>query len=125
MGAPHVFLTGESLPYRRHRFFSSSSYVVAIPRAIKSLTWTVNALQSSISYDTPLLTLLVHRLFLVGGIHRLFLHASAWIIHIHDYYLRRRPLSLTSWRRRRNGLRRAACISGGPGLTGKLDSEFH
>src|SRR5260370_676785 len=83
--AHHMFVTGES-PYAALTF-SSLSFAVAIPSAVKVFNWTSTLYKGSISWDTPMLYAFGFiGLFLIGGLTGLFLACLGLDIHIHDTY---------------------------------------
>ncbi len=85
LGAPHV--------RRRHlgllpRWCSRcSSYLVAVPSAIKVFNWTATLYKGSIRYDAPMLYAFGFiGLFTIGGLTGLFLAALGIDVHVTDTY---------------------------------------
>lgn len=81
----HMFVAGESI--YAGLVFSTLSFLVAIPSAIKVFNWTATLYKGSISFDTPMLYALGFiGLFTIGGLTGLFLAALAIDVHVHDTY---------------------------------------
>jgi cytochrome c oxidase subunit I len=67
--------------------FSSLSFAVAVPSAIKVFNWTATLYKGSISFATPMLfSLGFVALFTIGGLTGLFLASLGMDIHVHDTY---------------------------------------
>jgi cytochrome c oxidase subunit 1 len=83
--AHHMFVAGISL--YAALIFSSLSYLVAVPSAIKVFNWTATLYKSSISFQAPMLFALGFvALFTMGGLTGLFLAALGLDMHVHDTY---------------------------------------
>ena len=68
----HMFVTGQSI--YAGLVFSSLSFLVAIPSAVKVFNWTATLYKGSISYEAPMLYALGFiGLFTMGGLTGLFL----------------------------------------------------
>ena len=67
--------------------FSSLSFLVAMPSAIKVFNWTATLYKGSITFETPMLFALGFvALFTVGGLTGLFLATLGMDMHVHDTY---------------------------------------
>ena len=83
--AHHMFVAGISM--YSAMVFSSLSYLVAVPSAIKVFNWTATLYKGSISFETPMLFALGFiALFTIGGLTGLFLAALGVDMHVHDTY---------------------------------------
>ena len=83
--AHHMFVAGISV--YSALVFSSLSFLVAVPSAIKVFNWTATLYKSSISFATPMLFALGFvALFTIGGLTGLFLATLGMDIHVHDTY---------------------------------------
>jgi cytochrome c oxidase subunit 1 len=83
--AHHMFVAGISL--YSALIFSSLSYLVAVPSAIKVFNWTATLYKGSISFEAPMLFALGFvALFTAGGMTGLFLAALGMDMHVHDTY---------------------------------------
>ncbi len=83
--AHHMFVAGISL--YAALLFSSLSFLVAVPSAIKVFNWTATLYKGSIAFETPMLFCLGFVcLFTVGGLTGLFLATLGLDIHVHDTY---------------------------------------
>jgi cytochrome c oxidase subunit I len=83
--AHHMFVAGISL--YSALLFSSLSFLVAVPSAIKVFNWTATLYKGSIAFETPMLFCLGFVcLFTVGGLTGLFLASLGMDIHVHDTY---------------------------------------
>jgi cytochrome c oxidase subunit I len=83
--AHHMFVAGTSV--YSALIFSSLSFAVAIPSAIKVFNWTATLYKGSISFSTPMLfSLGFVALFTIGGLTGLFLATLGMDIHVHDTY---------------------------------------
>ena len=83
--AHHMFVAGISL--YAALLFSSLSFLVAVPSAIKVFNWTATLYKGSIAFETPMLFCLGFVcLFTVGGLTGLFLASLGMDIHVHDTY---------------------------------------
>jgi cytochrome c oxidase subunit 1 len=83
--AHHMFVAGISL--YSALVFSSLSFFVAIPSAIKVFNWTATLFRGSIAFETPMLFALGFvALFTVGGLTGLFLATLGMDMHVHDTY---------------------------------------
>jgi cytochrome c oxidase subunit 1 len=83
--AHHMFVAGIS-EYSA-MVFSSLSFLVAVPSAIKVFNWTATLYKGSISFATPMLFALGFvALFTIGGLTGLFLATLGMDIHVHDTY---------------------------------------
>jgi cytochrome c oxidase subunit 1 len=81
----HMFVAGISL--YSALIFSSLSFLVAIPSAVKVFNWTATLYKSSISFQAPMLFALGFvALFTVGGMTGLFLASLGVDMHVHDTY---------------------------------------
>ncbi len=64
-----------------------SSYLVAVPSAIKVFNWTATLYKGSISFEAPMLFALGFvALFTAGGLTGLFLASLGMDMHVHDTY---------------------------------------
>ena len=67
--------------------FSSLSFLVAVPSAIKVFNWTATLYKGSISFEAPMLFALGFvSLFTFGGMAGLFLATLGMDMHVHDTY---------------------------------------
>ncbi len=83
--AHHMFVAGISL--YAALIFSSLSFLVAVPSAIKVFNWTATLYKGSITFETPMLFALGFvALFTVGGLTGLFLATLGMDMHVHDTY---------------------------------------
>jgi cytochrome c oxidase subunit 1 len=83
--AHHMFVAGISM--YAALIFSSMSFLVAVPSAIKVFNWTATLYKGSISYQTPMLfSLGFVALFTIGGLTGLFLASLGLDMHVHDTY---------------------------------------
>ncbi len=83
--AHHMFVAGISV--YSALVFSSLSFFVAVPSAIKVFNWTATLYKGSIAYETPMLFALGFvSLFTVGGLTGLFLATLGMDVHVHDTY---------------------------------------
>ena len=83
--AHHMFIAGISV--YSALVFSSLSFLVAVPSAIKVFNWTATLYKSSIAFETPMLFALGFvALFTIGGLTGLFLASLGLDIHVHDTY---------------------------------------
>jgi cytochrome c oxidase subunit I len=83
--AHHMFVAGISL--YSAMIFSSLSYTVAVPSAIKVFNWTATLYKGSVSFEAPMLFALGFvALFTAGGLTGLFLAALGMDMHVHDTY---------------------------------------
>ncbi|HEY2760685.1 MAG TPA: cbb3-type cytochrome c oxidase subunit I, partial [Pirellulales bacterium] len=83
--AHHMFVAGISM--YSALVFSSLSFLVAVPSAIKVFNWTATLYKGSISFATPMLFALGFvALFTIGGLTGLFLATLGMDIHVHDTY---------------------------------------
>ncbi|MCE5268159.1 MAG: cbb3-type cytochrome c oxidase subunit I [Planctomycetaceae bacterium] len=83
--AHHMFVAGISL--YAALIFSSLSFMVAVPSAIKVFNWTATLYKSSITFEAPMLFALGFvALFTFGGMAGLFLATLGVDMHVHDTY---------------------------------------
>jgi cytochrome c oxidase subunit 1 len=83
--AHHMFVAGISL--YAALIFSSLSFLVAVPSAIKVFNWTATLYKGSISFESPMLYALGFvALFTFGGLAGLFLATLGMDMHVHDTY---------------------------------------
>ena len=83
--AHHMFVAGISM--YAALVFSSLSFLVAVPSAIKVFNWTATLYKGSISFETPMLFALGFvALFTIGGLTGLFLATLGMDMHVHDTY---------------------------------------
>ena len=83
--AHHMFVAGISL--YAALVFSSLSFLVAVPSAIKVFNWTATLYKGSISFEAPMLYALGFVvLFTFGGMAGLFLATLGMDMHVHDTY---------------------------------------
>ena len=83
--AHHMFVAGLSL--YAALIFSSLSFMVAIPSAIKVFNWTATLYKGSITFEAPMLFALGFvALFTFGGMAGLFLATLGMDMHVHDTY---------------------------------------
>jgi cytochrome c oxidase subunit 1 len=81
----HMFTSGQSK--MASIVFSSLTFLVAIPSAIKVFNWLTTMYKGSINLVTPMCyTLSFLFLFSIGGLTGLFLGALSVDIHLHDTY---------------------------------------
>jgi cytochrome c oxidase subunit 1 len=81
----HMFVSGQSI--YAGIIFSSLSFAVAIPSAIKVFNWTATLYKGSVSYRAPMLYALGFiGLFTMGGLTGLFLATLAVDTYVHDTY---------------------------------------
>lgn len=83
--AHHMFVAGLSM--YSALIFSSLSFMVAVPSAIKVFNWTATLYKGSISFEAPMLFALGFvALFTFGGMAGLFLASLGMDMHVHDTY---------------------------------------
>ena len=83
--AHHMFVAGISL--YAALIFSSLSFLVAVPSAIKVFNWTATLYKGSITFEAPMLFALGFvALFTFGGMSGLFLATLGMDMHVHDTY---------------------------------------
>src|SRR5437667_713221 len=83
--AHHMFVAGISM--YAALIFSSLSYLVAVPSAIKVFNWTSTLYKGSITFQAPMLFALGFvALFTAGRMTGLFLAALGMDMHVHDTY---------------------------------------
>ncbi len=83
--AHHMFVAGISM--YAALIFSSLSFMVAVPSAIKVFNWTATLYKGAVSYHTPMLFALGFvALFTFGGMAGLFLATLGMDMHVHDTY---------------------------------------
>jgi cytochrome c oxidase subunit 1 len=83
--AHHMFVAGISI--YAALIFSSLSFLVAVPSAIKVFNWTATLYKGSIAFETPMLFALGFvALFTIGGLTGLFLATLGLDMHVHDTY---------------------------------------
>ncbi len=81
----HMFVTGQSI--YASLIFSTLSFLVAIPSAIKVFNWTATLYKGSVSYQAPMLYALGFiGLFTMGGLTGLFLASLATDVHLNGTY---------------------------------------
>ncbi|MDQ2918812.1 MAG: cbb3-type cytochrome c oxidase subunit I, partial [Verrucomicrobiota bacterium] len=81
----HMFVSSQSI--YAGMIFSTLSFLVSIPSAIKVFNWTSTLYRGSITFQTPMLYALGFiGLFTVGGMTGLILAALAVDVHLHDTY---------------------------------------
>ncbi|HWA98643.1 MAG TPA: cbb3-type cytochrome c oxidase subunit I [Pirellulales bacterium] len=81
----HMFVAGISA--YSALIFSSLSFLVAVPSAIKVFNWTATLFRGSIAFETPMLFALGFvALFTAGGLTGLFLASLGIDMHVHDTY---------------------------------------
>src|SRR5437899_385215 len=81
----HLFVSGQSM--YASMLFSFTSFLVAVPSAVKVFNWTATMYRGSISYDTPMLYAFGFiGLFTIGGLTGLFLATMAIDVHVTDTY---------------------------------------
>jgi cytochrome c oxidase subunit 1 len=81
----HMFVSSQSI--YAGMIFSTLSFLVAVPSAIKVFNWTSTLYKGSITFQTPMLYALGFiGLFTVGGMTGLILAALAVDVHLHDTY---------------------------------------
>lgn len=81
----HMFVSGQSV--YAGTIFSFLSFAVAIPSAIKALSWTLTLYKGSIWWQTPLLYAVGFiGLWTLGGLTGLFLATLPVDVHVHDTY---------------------------------------
>ncbi len=83
--AHHMFVAGISV--YSALLFSTLSFFVAIPSAIKVFNWTATLYKGSIAFTAPMLFALGFiALFTMGGLTGLFLATLGIDLHVHDTY---------------------------------------
>ncbi len=83
--AHHMFVAGISM--YSALIFSSLSFLVAVPSAIKVFNWTATLYKAAVWYQTPMLFALGFvSLFTIGGLTGLMLATLGVDIHVHDTY---------------------------------------
>ena len=83
--AHHMFVAGLSL--YAALVFSSLSFLVAVPSAIKVFNWTATLYKGSITFEAPMLFALGFvGMFTFGGMAGLFLATLGMDMHVHDTY---------------------------------------
>src|SRR5947209_6836356 len=83
--AHHMFVAGIST--YAAMIFSSLSFLVAVPSAIKVFNWTATLYKGMISFQAPMMFALGFVcLFTAGGLTGLFLAALGVDMHVHDTY---------------------------------------
>jgi cytochrome c oxidase subunit 1 len=83
--AHHMFVAGISM--YAALMFSSLSFLVAIPSAIKVFNWTATLYKGSITFEAPMLFALGFvALFTFGGMSGLMLATLGIDMHVHDTY---------------------------------------
>ncbi|HEX4132701.1 MAG TPA: cbb3-type cytochrome c oxidase subunit I [Pirellulales bacterium] len=83
--AHHMFVAGISA--YAALIFSSLSFLVAVPSAIKVFNWTATLYKGSVAFETPMLfSLGFVALFTAGGLTGLFLACLGFDMHVHDTY---------------------------------------
>ena len=83
--AHHMFVAGISV--YAALIFSSLSFLVAVPSAIKVFNWTATLYKGSITFEAPMLFALGFvALFTFGGMAGLFLATLGLDMHVHDTY---------------------------------------
>jgi len=83
--AHHMFVAGISM--YAAMIFSSLTFLVAVPSAIKVFNWTATLYKGSISFEAPMLFALGFiALFTMGGLTGLFLATLGMDMHVHDTY---------------------------------------
>ena len=83
--AHHMFVAGLSL--YAALIFSSLSFLVAVPSAVKVFNWTATLYKSSITFEAPMLFALGFvGMFTFGGMAGLFLATLGMDMHVHDTY---------------------------------------
>ncbi len=81
----HMFVSSQSI--YAGMIFSTLSFLVSIPSAIKVFNWTSTLYKGSITFQTPMLYAFGFiGLFTVGGMTGLILAALAVDVHLHDTY---------------------------------------
>lgn len=81
----HMFVAGISV--YAALIFSSLSFLVAIPSAIKVFNWTATLYKGSVSLESPMLFALGFvALFTFGGLAGLYLATLGMDMHVHDTY---------------------------------------
>jgi cytochrome c oxidase subunit I len=81
----HMFVSSQSV--YAGLIFSTLSFLVSVPSAIKVFNWTATLYKGSITFRTPMLYALGFiGLFTIGGLTGLFLAALAVDVHLHDTY---------------------------------------
>ncbi len=81
----HMFTSGQS--EFSSTLFSLLTFAVAVPTAIKMLSWIATLYRGSITLNTPMLyTLVFLWIFAIGGLTGLYLSTLATDIHLHDTY---------------------------------------
>src|SRR6185295_12369048 len=83
--AHHMFVAGISM--YSALIFSSLSFFVAVPSAVKVFNWVATLYKGSISFEAPMLFCLGFiALFTFGGMTGLFLATLGMDMHVHDTY---------------------------------------
>lgn len=83
--AHHMFVAGIS--FYAALIFSSLSFLVAVPSAVKVFNWTATLYKASITFEAPMLFALGFvALFTFGGMGGLFLATLGMDMHVHDTY---------------------------------------
>ncbi len=83
--AHHMFVAGISM--YGALVFSSLTFLVAVPSAIKVFNWTATLYKASISFEAPMLYALGFvALFTFGGLTGLMLATLGIDVHVHDSY---------------------------------------
>ncbi len=83
--AHHMFVAGISM--YSAMVFSSLTFLVAVPSAIKVFNWTATLYKSSITFEAPMLYALGFvALFTIGGLTGLMLATLGIDVHVHDTY---------------------------------------
>src|SRR5437868_7595904 len=81
----HMFVAGISV--YSALAFSSLSFLVAVPSAVKVFNWTATMYKGSVSWQTPMLYAIGFiGLFTIGGLTGLFLAAVGLDVHVTDTY---------------------------------------
>jgi cytochrome c oxidase subunit 1 len=81
----HMFVSGQS--DLSSTIFSFLTFAVAVPTAIKVLSWTATLYKGSIQFNAPMLYCLNFLfLFSIGGLTGLFLGTLSVDVHLHDTY---------------------------------------
>ncbi|MGH8017235.1 MAG: cytochrome c oxidase subunit I, partial [Opitutaceae bacterium] len=81
----HMFVSSQSI--YAGVVFSLLSFLVAVPSAVKVISWTATLHRGSITFETPMLYALGFiGLFTVGGLTGIFLSTLSVDVHVHDTY---------------------------------------
>ncbi len=81
----HMFTSGQSVV--ASTIFSSITFLIAIPTAIKTFNWVGTMYKGRIHLDTPMLYALAFLwVFTIGGVTGIFLAVMNVDIHLHDTY---------------------------------------